>query len=411
MCKSTATGSRIWGTGVAIGETAGGNVSGIISGVTNNSFDAVDTDFNFRNLSDGVEFNFEGTGNSVATGDTLLAYGTQGADTYVGSAENDVVIAEGGADTINTGAGNDSVFGGTTSLVDNSNGDTAIYAGNFADFSFGTDVNGFLTVTDGNAGDGLDEGADALINVEILQFGDGTTVRVVGNGGYATIQDAVAAANAGDTILIAAGSYSGNVVVDKQLTFLGANANIAGDGVRGAESALTGMLRFAPGADGSSVNGLQILEGGSALGSTAGVYVQADNIDVSNMLIERSGGFGVARGIVTASGDAQGLEVTGSKITGFATGIYINPGSDATVTGNVLEANNVGLSNDGPGCGEHFRQQLCQQCRRTDRHRCRQCRRQQCRRDRGRQQLHGLCTGSLYLRCQRHRPDHHRHAA
>jgi hypothetical protein len=53
-------------------------------------------------------------------------------------------------------------------------------------------------------------------------------------------------------------------------------------------------------------------------------------------------------GIVTASGDAQGLEVTGSKITGFATGIYINPGSDATVTGNVLEANNVGLSNDGP---------------------------------------------------------------
>jgi hypothetical protein len=248
------------GTGVAIGETAGGNVSGIISGVTNNSFDAVDTDFNFRNLSDGVEFNFEGTGNSVATGDTLLAYGTQGADTYVGSAENDVVIAEGGADTINTGAGNDSVFGGTTSLVDNSNGDTAIYAGNFADFSFGTDVNGFLTVTDGNAGDGLDEGADALINVEILQFGDGTTVRVVGNGGYATIQDAVAAANAGDTILIAAGSYSGNVVVDKQLTFLGANANIAGDGVRGAESALTGMLRFAPGADGSSVNGLQILE-------------------------------------------------------------------------------------------------------------------------------------------------------
>jgi hypothetical protein len=50
---------------------------------------------NFRNLSDGVEFNFEGTGNSVATGDTLLAYGTQGADTYVGSAENDVVIAEG----------------------------------------------------------------------------------------------------------------------------------------------------------------------------------------------------------------------------------------------------------------------------------------------------------------------------
>jgi Ca2+-binding RTX toxin-like protein len=336
------------GTGVAIGETAGGNVSGIISGVTNNSFDAVDTDFNFRNLSDGVEFNFEGTGNSVATGDTLLAYGTQGADTYVGSAENDVVIAEGGADTINTGAGNDSVFGGTTSLVDNSNGDTAIYAGNFADFSFGTDVNGFLTVTDGNAGDGLDEGADALINVEILQFGDGTTVRVVGNGGYATIQDAVAAANAGDTILIAAGSYSGNVVVDKQLTFLGANANIAGDGVRGAESALTGMLRFAPGADGSSVNGLQILEGGSALGSTAGVYVQADNIDVSNMLIERSGGFGVARGIVTASGDAQGLEVTGSKITGFATGIYINPGSDATVTGNVLEANNVGLSNDGP---------------------------------------------------------------
>ncbi|MCZ4289288.1 Ig-like domain-containing protein [Hoeflea alexandrii] len=279
----------------------------------------------------------------------LNPVGSEGTDVYYGGAGDDTLDGRGGHDELDGGAGADILIGGEgDDTIEGGDGlDTAQYTTALTAFNITSNGAGGWTVTTAT------EGTDTLTGVEFVDGAGAGRFLLVGNGGFATIQAAVDAANAGDTILIAEGAYAENVVVSTaNLTIIGANANIAGDGIRGAESSLTGMLRFAPGADGSSVNGLQILEGGSALGSTAGVYVNADNIDVSNMLIERSGGFGTARGIVTASGDAQGLEVTGSKITGFATGIYINPGSDATITGNVLEANNVGLSNDGPDASD-----------------------------------------------------------
>ncbi|WP_417411536.1 DUF5801 repeats-in-toxin domain-containing protein, partial [Hoeflea sp.] len=163
-----------------------------------------------------------------------------------------------------------------------------------------------------------------------------------------SIQEAIDHAQDGDTIIVQAGSFTENLIIDKDVTITGANSGVAGDGARGAESSLVGGVIIL--ADGVSLDGLQIVDGAkvSSAFEFAGIHVQADDVSISNMLIERTGGFDNYRGIINSIGDAQGLEVTGSKITGFATGIYINPGSDATITGNVLEANNVGLSNDGP---------------------------------------------------------------
>ena len=51
------------------------------------------------------------------------------------------------------------------------------------------------------------EGTDLLIGVEKVSDGAGHNFLLVGNGGYATIYAAMSAAQSGDTIMIAAGTY------------------------------------------------------------------------------------------------------------------------------------------------------------------------------------------------------------
>ncbi len=63
-----------------------------------------------------------------------------------------------------------------------------------------------------------------------------------GNGAesnpFGTIQEAIDASSSGDIIRIAAGNYEENLTIGKSLTFEGANAGIAGAGVRDGESVL-----------------------------------------------------------------------------------------------------------------------------------------------------------------------------
>lgn len=118
------------------------------------------------------------------------------------------------AATVYGGGGDDKFIGGTGI-------DTAAYAAvlSASDISYDADTQ-VWTVTAGAA-----EGTDTLTNVEIVDGGGagGSHILLVGGGGYATIQEAITAAQAGDTILIADGDYAENLTIDKEISLVAVN--------------------------------------------------------------------------------------------------------------------------------------------------------------------------------------------
>ena len=236
-------------TGIAIGGNYVGAPSTALTltAVHDNFFNNAGEDISVQNLTSQVNFDLTATNNTATETGTpvFLVDGGRGTDVLAGTAGNDVLLAHaldnhaGNDSNTLTGRDGDDLLAGAIGT----GADTAVYAGTITidDISeVAADTNPFVINTQAGwqVNGGATEGTDTLTDIEIVD-GDGAgKILLVGNGGYASIQAAINAAAAGDTILVASGTYNENLTIDKELTIVGANHGKAGTATRGAETTL-----------------------------------------------------------------------------------------------------------------------------------------------------------------------------
>lgn len=288
---------------------------------------------------------------------STVEIGTSAAETFAGTGDGNYILAAGGDDTVTGASGDDLIDGGEGS-------DLAVFSGNIADYDVTVNVDGTISVTDNSAA-ALD-GADTLNSIEALKFADGF---FVAEG--MSIQAAVDAATAGDTILVAAGAYDENVTIDKAVTLVGPNAGLTGhDAGRGAEASIEGNVVIT--ADGATLSGFTLTK---PAGSTStndinfsgwsgiNLDVQGDNVTVTDTIVEAFGagggfdgsGFVQMRGAGTFDGNLvqAGAGYDAANDARGVSSLIINADTDDAVTVNnnhLLVSTNVTASpNDADG--------------------------------------------------------------
>lgn len=188
-----------------------------------------------------------------------------------------------------------------------------------------------------------DEESVVLAGIGRVQVGDAVYV-LVGGGGYETIQEAVAAAAAGDTVTIAPGEYSGSITLDKlvhlqgmgEVTVTGSDnlgSGLAiGSGASGQESSPLSIANltftgFNYGLNLANVSHVE-LAGVTASGNNTGLKV-ASTASVSNLKIDNSHFDNNDQGWYSDKNAASGSYITdlvvanttfnGNRIKGFYT--------------------------------------------------------------------------------------------
>src|SRR6185295_7698258 len=291
--------------------------------------------------------------------------GAGGVDTLTGGGANDTLIGGDGSDTLKGGAGDDTLYGGTNlNATDDSTSDTAVYDHGPVGYSVTFNGDGTVTVTDTNPGDG-NEGSDTLKGIDLLDF-NGTIIDLTANvlvfssydvgtstgtlkASYSTIAAALAAAGTvdGDTIRVAAGTYSDHLDVNKDVTILGANAGIDGadSGDRGPETVITGGMKISD--SGVTVDGVEI---SGSYDTTAtpdiaspphiGVLIGSANVTFKNSVFTPGDAF-ISRPFGT-TGAATGFDFEHNLVHDWTRGAYFTAGSSGSITNNTFVDNQSG---------------------------------------------------------------------
>ena len=315
--------------------------------------------------TDRVSLQGDGAAQTI-TGDNDGEFirGRDNADTLIGNGGDDLIVGDDGNAAVQTGSGNDQMTGGAGN--DTLVGEAGIDQANFvsteltsAMFSLATDADPLTagnqagwTITTGGS-----EGTDTVTGVEVVQGTDpaGTPTGrflLVGNGGYASIQDAVDAANEGDTILVADGNYAAFTVDVANVTIKAAGANVviqpAVPFVGNAATAMqTGGYPGTSGtgitvqADGVTLDGLKVASysHGIRMAAPSGVDSVVDNLTLKNVTVEDFW-FGVIKDELVG---VSNLTIQGGLITQGTYGVYF-AGHDPA----ALDATNVTID------GTHF---------------------------------------------------------
>ncbi|WP_193746363.1 right-handed parallel beta-helix repeat-containing protein [Demequina aestuarii] len=176
------------------------------------------------------------------------------------------------------------------------------------------------------------------------------TVDDDGPADFASISAAVAAATPGDVVTVAAGSYTEDVTVDKQLSIVGDGAgttSVVGDWLLSAPTSISGfalsggdrVIQAGAGAEGSQITENSFDGGGT---SGQGVFIDSvvggDATVVSNNVFD---GFDVDGFSAVWVYKSAAIEVTGNTITSNGTGGGVNVGEgsdDVSITGNTFNS-------------------------------------------------------------------------
>jgi parallel beta-helix repeat protein len=140
---------------------------------------------------------------------------------------------------------------------------------------------------------------------------------------YKTMQDAVNAASPGDTIIVARGTYSENVFVNKPLTIKssdGAPSTIV-------QAAVANKDIFSLAANDTRIEGFTII----GLQGSAGIGID----HVSRCVVTNNIAHGNIRGIYLQS--STGNDVSNNNLTNNGYGIYLDYSSNNTIFNNVAE--------------------------------------------------------------------------
>ena len=183
--------------------------------------------------SDAISYADDGAGVTINLG-AGTATGVGGTTTFtsienaIGGAGNDTITGNAGANTLVGDDGNDTLDGGAgADIIGGVGTDTASYTGTLLATAIAAAVDADPATAGNQPGwqvnTGGAEGTDLLTGVEKVNDGAGHHFLLVGNGGYATIQEAVDAAVSGDTIIVGTGTFTG-ANIGKELTIIGQGA-------------------------------------------------------------------------------------------------------------------------------------------------------------------------------------------
>ena len=239
--------------------------------------------------------------------------------TVTGNNLGDTVTGNSGNNSFTGGSGNDTFkayFAGTqnTNTVDGGGGvNTLVYPGTLSASNF--------TISGGKWVINAGKGTDNVNNVQKVT--DGThNFWLVGDGGFTTIQQAVDAASAGDTIMIAPGTYAG-ATINKALTIIGAgsgstivNSNFAGDGFD-----ITGNI------DGGghatvSIQGIGFVD--NQTGVSVSSTTQLSNLDIDHSDFEHNKSNGVGMG--SGAPNLANIDITNSTFKQNGDGTFNGDG-------------------------------------------------------------------------------------